>query len=99
MNDLKELFEQHYNQTPETISPLAAAGSNRKYYRMSTDGNVCVGVVGTDMAENKAFVCEARHFHDAGLPVPEVYAVSEDYSSYLQEDMGDTLLFDITGVD
>ena len=36
----------------------------------------------------------ADHFRQKGLPVPEVYAQSDDQSFYLQEDLGDTLLFD-----
>lgn len=35
----------------------------------------------------------ARHFRSKGLPVPQVYGCSEDKSLYLQEDLGDTLLF------
>lgn len=36
----------------------------------------------------------AAHFRQKGLPVPEVYCSSEDKLFYLQEDLGDTLLFD-----
>ena len=35
----------------------------------------------------------AAHFRKSGLPVPEVHIVSENKSYYLQEDLGDTLLF------
>lgn len=35
----------------------------------------------------------AAHFRKSGLPVPEVYIVSEDKGYYLQEDLGDILLF------
>ena len=36
----------------------------------------------------------AAHFRRKGIPVPEIYAVSGDSLFYLQEDLGDTLLFD-----
>ena len=49
---------------------------------------------GTNRDENRAFLYMARHFRALGLPVPEVYWVSEDEMSYTQEDLGDTLLFD-----
>ena len=39
----------------------------------------------------------AGHFRSAGLPVPEILAVSDDYSCYLQEDLGDTTLFSAVG--
>ena len=51
-------------------------------------------VVGTCRAENHAFIYLAKHFRCKGLPVPEVYRVSEDEMEYTQEDLGDTLLFD-----
>ena len=35
----------------------------------------------------------AEHFRRKGLPVPEVFIRSEDEVYYLQEDLGDTLLF------
>ena len=35
----------------------------------------------------------AKHFRGKGLPVPQVYASSDDHSFYIQEDLGDTLLF------
>ena len=35
----------------------------------------------------------AAHFRRCGLPIPEIHIVSEDKTYYLQEDLGDTLLF------
>jgi len=78
----------------DSVLPLSDSGSNRKYYRMAAEGISCIGVVGTDIAENKAFVAEAGHFRRAGLPVPEVFAVSDDFSSYIQEDLGSEALYD-----
>ena len=70
-------------------------GSNRVYTRVTgADGRSLIRVDGTNADENKAFVYMARHFHKLGLPVPELYSVSEDGMSYTQEDLGDTLLFD-----
>ena len=70
-------------------------GSNRIYTRETdAEGKTVIRVVGTNRDENRAFIYMARHFHALGLPVPEVYHVSEDEMSYTQEDLGDTLLFD-----
>ena len=70
-------------------------GSNRVYTRETDEtGRSIIRVVGTNRDENRAFIYMARHFHDLGLPVPEVYWVSDDEMSYIQEDLGDTLLFD-----
>ena len=35
----------------------------------------------------------AKHFASKNLPVPEVYAHSDDRMAYVQQDLGDTLLF------
>lgn len=70
-------------------------GSNRVYTRETDEnGRSIIRVVGTNRDENRAFIYMARHFHALGLPVPEVYWVSEDEMSYTQEDLGDTILFD-----
>ena len=70
-------------------------GSNRIYTRETDEnGRSVIRVVGTNRDENRAFIYMARHFHALGLPVPEVYWVSDDEMSYTQEDLGDTLLFD-----
>ena len=70
-------------------------GSNRIYTRETDEnGRSIIRVVGTNRDENRAFIYMARHFHAHGLPVPELYDVSEDEMSYTQEDLGDTILFD-----
>ena len=73
---------------------LKQQGSNRVYTRETdANGRSIIRVVGTNRDENRAFIYMARHFRALGLPVPEVYWVSEDEMSYTQEDLGDTLLF------
>lgn len=70
-------------------------GSNRIYTRETDEnGRSVIRVVGTNRDENRAFIYMARHFHALGLPVPELYRVSDDEMSYTQEDLGDTILFD-----
>lgn len=74
---------------------IAQQGSNRVYTRETdANGKTYICVTGTNRDENRAFIYMARHFHALGLPVPELYSVSEDEMSYTQEDLGDTLLFD-----
>ena len=72
------------------------SGSNREYRReRAADGRSVIHVIGTNRAENRAFIYLARHFRSKGLPVPEVYSVSDDEMEYTQEDLGDTLLWDV----
>ncbi len=44
--------------------------------------------------ENLAFLEFSRHFRRHGLPVPEIYAEDLASGAYLEEDLGDTTLFD-----
>lgn len=70
-------------------------GSNRHYSReVDAQGKTLIRVEGTNRKENCAFIYLAQHFASKGLPVPQVYWVSEDGMSYTQEDLGDLLLFD-----
>ena len=94
MDRLYRLFENKYGTTPSELHPLTGSASPRVYYRMSSEEVSCVGVIGTDKKENEAFVALAGHFRSKGLNVPEVYAISEDHMAYLQEDLGDEVLFD-----
>lgn len=93
MERLYRLFEKHYGCTPVDAVPLTGSASNRQYFRLTDGTRSCVGVVGTMTEENHAFLTMASHFRSKGLPVPEVYSVSEDGMAYIQEDLGDTILY------
>ena len=95
MERLVSLYEQSYGAEPEGISSFSGSASNRRYYRLSGKAGSCIGAIGTEEAENKAFITIARHFREKGIPVPEVKAVSADGMAYVQEDLGDLLLSDM----
>lgn len=94
MNELESLFRQQTGEDALTVKELSAAGSNRKYYRLSNEKTSLIGVAGTSEEENRAFIQIAKHFYGKGLPVPKFLGQSVDGMFYLQEDLGDTLLFD-----
>jgi len=89
---LQKLYQQHTGALAEQIEEMTGSGSNRRYFRLKGVQNL-IGVYGTSIEENKAFLYMAEHFKKKNLPVPQVLCVSEDQSCYLQEDLGDTLLF------
>ena len=83
----------HFSYTIHQM--IKQQGSNRLYTRETEEnGRSVIRVQGTNRDENRAFIYMARHFHALGLPVPELYWVSDDEMSYTQEDLGDTILFD-----
>ena len=90
--ELKKLYITHTGHEPEAIDELPSSGSNRRYFRLKGTPTL-IGVSGESAEENRAFLYMAEHFRGKGLPVPEVFIRSEDNIYYLQEDLGDTLLF------
>lgn len=92
---LINLFSETFGGSPLNMEKIAGAGSNRIYYRLSCNGGkTVIGVVGTSVEENKAFVALSRHFRDKGISVPEVIAVDSDFKYYIQEDLGPVSLYD-----
>lgn len=91
---LKELYKSHTGAKAASVDELPSSGSHRRYFRLSdATGKTLIGVIGTCREENEAFLYIDEHFRSKGLPVPQVVAVSADRMAYLQEDLGDTLLF------
>lgn len=91
---LAQLYQSYTGEAPTSIEPLPGAGSNRKYFRLKGKESL-IGVYGTSTEENRAFIYMARHFSQKGLPVPHILAESPDQSAYLQDDLGDTSLFQL----
>ena len=95
MKELNRLYEKYTGKEPGKVISLTGSGSNRSYFRMFGEERSLVGVVGTDVLENKAFITLAGHFREKGINVPEVVSVSDDGMRYLQEDLGRTMLSDM----
>ena len=89
---LSELYITYTNEEPQNIEELPSSGYNRRYFRLSGKQSL-IGVIGTCKEENEAFLYMDAHFISKGLPVPKVLLHSEDKMAYIQEDLGDTLLF------
>lgn len=99
MQQLISLYKSTYGRPPLKAETLAKAGSNRQYVRLTSAGGIgapqsVIGVIGTAVEENRTFVYLARHFFAAGLPVPQILAVSDDETRYLQTDLGSLALYD-----
>ncbi|MDD4005414.1 MAG: RNase adapter RapZ [Elusimicrobiaceae bacterium] len=92
---LRKLFEQTFGAAPDTVVALAGDGSDRRLFRLKNGSRSAVGVSNADRLENAAFLEFSRHFRRCGLPVPEIYAETGDRSCYLEEDLGDTNLFQL----
>jgi len=96
MDLLQKLFEQHFQVPVERVIPLQGelGGSGRRIIRLESRALRAVGILYGVREENAAFVEFSRHFRKHGLPVPEIYAEDLDHGAYLEEDLGDTTLFE-----
>src|SRR6202140_5531549 len=96
MEVLKRLFEQHFHSAVERVQPLQGqrGGSGRNIIRLSDGRQSAIGILYGVREENVAFLEFSRHFRRRGLPVPEIYAEDLSHGAYLEEDFGDTTLFE-----
>jgi len=96
MDVLKRLFEQRFRVPAERLDPLQGklGGSGRTIVRMRGGGFSAIGIVYSVREENVAFLEFSRHFRAHGLAVPEIYAEELNEGAYLEEDLGDTTLYE-----
>jgi aminoglycoside/choline kinase family phosphotransferase len=96
MDALEQLFENHFKTPATEVNPLQGqlGGSGRAIMRLTGGGHRAIGIVYPVREENVAFLEFSRHFRRKGLPVPEIYAEDLSRGAYLEEDLGDTTLFE-----
>jgi aminoglycoside/choline kinase family phosphotransferase len=96
MDILKQLFEGYFHSPANYVQPLQGelSASGRKIIRLSNEKAAAIGVLYGVREENVAFLEFSKHFRRHGLPVPQIYAEDLGHGAYLQEDLGDTTLFE-----
>jgi aminoglycoside/choline kinase family phosphotransferase len=96
MDILIKLFEQHFHSSVGQAQPLQGhlGGSGRNIVRLANDKFSAIGISYGGREENVAFLNFSKHFRRHGLPVPEIYAEDLLCGAYLEEDLGDTTLFE-----
>ena len=94
IDDIKRLYADFAgNRAPLTdLEKIPQSGSNRNYFRILTDTGSYIACSNDNVRENKTFIHYSRHFRAQGCPVPEIFAVNEAYTIYIQEDFGDQSL-------
>jgi len=99
MDVLERLFEQYFRVAVERVQPLQGqlGGSGRRIIRLSGGKYQAIGILYDVREENVAFLEFSRHFRGHGLPVPEIYGEDLGHGAYLEEDLGDTTLFEFLG--
>ncbi len=94
-DNLQTMFERWAEEPLLNLEPMAAHGSDRRYFRLKGKSKQAIGVHNTDFKENIAFLSFSKQFKSAELPVPEIYDQELDKNIYLEEDLGDDTLFSV----
>ena len=89
---IKELFSQFSAKPITAIDKLPQAGSERHYFRIHTDEKTFIATYGANLKENESFIYFSKHFKKKNLSVPEIFCISADKDTYIQEDFGDISL-------
>ncbi len=88
-----ELYKNEFGREPDSLNALPISGSDRRYFRLPGGGSSVIAAYNPIIEENVAFIEFTKHFHKAGLPVPEIICVDDDKLAYLITDLGDKTLF------
>lgn len=94
--EYKEQFENILSREVLRIDRMSGAGGDRKYFRLFFDmDKTAIGVIADNCREAKAFIDLSHIFKEQNIPVPRIYAYSNDYKFYVEQDLGNTSLLDI----
>ena len=96
MNSFITTFlNQNYSQEAlNTITMLSGGGSSRKYYRFWDQNQSYILAESQNTEENKVFIDFSKQLKKLSDNFPEIYTISEDYTLYVQSDLGDETLMD-----
>jgi RNase adapter protein RapZ len=93
INAVTDLYKSLAGKEPAKLDVLPQSGSDRRYFRLyDDDGKSVIGTHGLNVQENETFIYFSQHFSQKQLHVPQIFAVNDDKTVYLQEDFGDVSL-------
>lgn len=95
LQKIETLFKTFSEEQIVSIEKLPQSGSDRKYFRIFCEQKNYIATDNLNIKENKTFISFTNHFRKLHLPVPFIYAVSEDGETYIQEDLGEKSLLNI----
>ena len=89
---IKKLFASFSKAPIISVTKIPQSGSIRIYFRIITENKSFIATYGDNVKENQAFIYFSNEFKKKNCPVPEIYAVNEEQTIYIQEDFGDISL-------
>ncbi len=91
---VSSLFQTFKGKPADRIEKLPQSGSDRTYFRIYSADETFIATYNLNIQENRTFINFSMHFKQRNLPVPEILAISDDVSVYIQEDLGTESLLD-----
>ena len=92
---IRKLFKEFAHADADRIEKLPQSGGDRIYFRMYTQSETYIATFNINVKENDTFIYFSKHFLKMGLPVPVIFAISEDRKMYIQSDEGQHSLLDV----
>ena len=97
MQRLTSLYRDRSGEMPERCDLLPLSGSARKYYRLSGSGGTVIGCIGTNPAENRAFLALDAQFRANGLHAPDHFTSAYDLALMARAYFSHDILAKIAG--
>jgi len=88
------LFVSFKGAEADRIEKLPQSGSDRIYFRLYSGSETFIATFNINIKENRTFIYFSKHFANARLPMPEIFAVNEEKTIYIQQDLGTESLLD-----
>jgi aminoglycoside/choline kinase family phosphotransferase len=92
--EVKNLFFAFKQRREDRIEKLPQSGSDRIYFRIYVDDETYIATFNLNIKENETFIYFSKHFTNKRLPMPKIYAVNDEKTIYIQEDLGTECLLD-----
>lgn len=90
---IEEGFKELFGESELIIVPLPRSGSDRRYFRISSNKRTIIGAYNSNHEENEAFIGFTEHFRTKSLPVPEIFGYLPGKYVYYLQDLGDDNLY------
>lgn len=94
--DIIDLYKKRFSEEVISEEILPPSGSYREYIRLKSNHFKAIGAWNEDEKENRAFIEFSQHFKSKGINVPEIYDFEPSKGIYLQQDLGDLTLFQLS---
>lgn len=91
---VSRLFEAFKHAKADRVEKLPQSGSDRIYFRIYAGDGTYIATFNINIKENETFIHFSNHFNNIRLPMPQVFALNEEKTIYIQEDLGTDSLLD-----